>query len=359
MSSTGGPGAQTPAVSIDEALELFLLVSFPQGLPEGVDREELLQRLRAQVAADRPEWAAASEASAPPPADPPAPPPAAAAPGAYAALKDEIVRKAQLPDIPSDPEERYFHERAEEARRNREQRAEERLEAEAKQALIKELIARRSGHSASGPGQPLLLPGHRVGTAGPQSLLGVQPPALARAPSEALRIAAPAPHVAGLSTGEPEGPAPPTISGERDLDSRTLEEARRIRELLLERVKAVQVDGAEALRSQAAASAAALSVEAQPATRPAPPSRPEIGEALRSLTPDEQKRVVQSFAEARRALLKKREDLLAERRPRIGQRRGEPLALSGSSDPRAVRSGGLSFEEPRGPRPSRSRFRIE
>ena len=80
-------------------------------------------------------------------------------------------------------------------------------------------------------------------------------------------------------------------------------------------------------------------------------SGPELAKMLRELTPDEQLAVLRGFGESRRALLKRREDLLADRRPSRKADRGEPLGFS--AKPKARDDGlslQLSLEEPASPR---------
>jgi len=242
--------SDTPPVSIDEAIELFLAIAFPGGVPEGADREALVAKLRERIAADRPEWAAASAPS------PAAAPPSPAA--GYAQIKAAAIERARQAEIPSDPEERYLEQRRQEARRNRERREEEAEEAAARQRLIRNMLAEKE---AAGAGQAAAL------------------------------------HLARSQTGGPEVLPP-------DIDEETLERALRIRKLVVERLGRLRSGDVGA-----------------PSDEPRPPAPPpsswrEVAEVARDLSPDEQVRVVRGFNESKRALLKKREDLLVERRPR-------------------------------------------
>lgn len=93
-----------PAVPVDEALELFLALAFPDGLPEGIDRAALVEQMRARIAGDRPEWAAASYV---------------------------------------DPHEQYLEERRREADEHRARRQEEARVEEARAELLRRLLARK------------------------------------------------------------------------------------------------------------------------------------------------------------------------------------------------------------------------
>ncbi|MES1241368.1 MAG: hypothetical protein ABUT39_07100 [Acidobacteriota bacterium] len=93
-----------PAVPVDEALELFLALAFPNGLPEGIDRAALVEQMRTRIAGDRPEWAAASH---------------------------------------GDPHEQYLEERRREADEHRARRQEEARVEEARADLLRRLLARK------------------------------------------------------------------------------------------------------------------------------------------------------------------------------------------------------------------------
>lgn len=130
-----------PGVAIDEALELFLAAACPQGLPEGEERERLLAALREKVAADRPDWAAACPA---PESDAEAASEGAPPPG-YSQIKAEIAEQAREEAIPSDPEERFFYLRDQEAQAERERRKEEEREEQAREELRQKALARNEG----------------------------------------------------------------------------------------------------------------------------------------------------------------------------------------------------------------------
>ncbi len=125
-----------PNVSIDEALELFLALTNPNGLPEGPERDELLRTLRQKVASDRPDWAAASEQA-------PSSQSTQESPQAYAQVKAEITRQAGAEPVPEDPEERYFYERHREARQNRERHRVEERENRIREDLRRRLLAEK------------------------------------------------------------------------------------------------------------------------------------------------------------------------------------------------------------------------
>lgn len=129
---------KTPDISIDDALNLFLAVTYPNGIPEGVDKEQLMEALRQKIAKDRPQWAKADEERTPPSSSSP--------PGqSYSQVKKDIISKAQQEDIPRDPEERYLYERRKEARQNREQKKAEEREDRIQEDLRKRLIAQKKG----------------------------------------------------------------------------------------------------------------------------------------------------------------------------------------------------------------------
>lgn len=130
-----------PSVAVDEALELFLAAACPQGLPEGEERDRLLAALREKVAADRPDWAAASPAPEPsgdPAAEETPRPP-------YSQVKAEIAEQVREEAIPTDPEERLFYLRDKEAQAERERRKEEEQEEQAREALRQKALARNEG----------------------------------------------------------------------------------------------------------------------------------------------------------------------------------------------------------------------
>jgi len=294
-----------PAVSVDEALELFLALTFPNGLPEGIDREGLVEQMRARIAGDRPQWAAAGQDAAPPAAADPA--------ASYSEVKAAAARKALEPDLPSDPQERYLEERRREAEEHRVQRQEEARADKARAELLHRLLAGK--READSPVQaPAILPEPRwtvdasLRERAPQS---VQAPGIGLGP--ALQ----------LETPVPGAPARPDVGS-------------------------------------------------RPAVASLELSGPELATMLRELTPDEQLAVLRGFGASRRALLKRREDvlahrqdLLADRRPARKADRGEPLAFS---PPPKADDERLSVEAPasrrvhetdRRPAVRRERLRVE
>lgn len=123
--------AKTPAISLDEALKLYLAAVFPKGLPQGEEGERIVQALREKISQDRPDWAKASGS---------ADGNEKQEPRNYSELKARVVEQANREQIPEDPEERYFFERRKEARENREKREAEEKEAEQQEDIRKRLI---------------------------------------------------------------------------------------------------------------------------------------------------------------------------------------------------------------------------
>lgn len=147
---------KVPGVSIDEALELFLAVTCPNGLPEGEAGERLKQLLRNKIAGDRPQWAAASEATeTAAQAGAENEPTDDAAGQSYSQLKAAIAEQAQGDDIPEDPGERYFYQRHKEARENRERLKQASREEENKQKLLQQLKEKKEKIDESTLGQAL------------------------------------------------------------------------------------------------------------------------------------------------------------------------------------------------------------
>ncbi len=290
MSDAPQSSRAVPAIPVDEALELFLALTFPNGLPEGVDRARLVEQMRARVAGDRPEWAAASQAAAPP---------APVAPAAsYSEVKAAVAQKALQPDLPSDPQERYLEDRRREADEHRAQRREEARVEEARSEILRRLLARKA----------------EIDTAASEPPPQIQPePRWTVAPS----------------------PAP------REPQALTLE-----------------VEPALQLGAPVAGTLARPEIGSRPAaTAPAalPMDGPGLARALRELTPDEQLAVLRGFGESRRALLKRREDLLADRRLSRNVDRSEPLGFSARLKKDEE---GLSLEDPVSPRSRKAGDRI-
>jgi hypothetical protein len=283
-----------PAIPVDEALELFLALTFPHGLPEGVDRARLVEQMRAKVAGDRPEWAAASQAAAPP---------APAAPAAsYSEVKAAAVEKALQPDLPSDPQERYLEERRREAGEHRAQHQEEARVEEARAELIRRLLARKREADARKREEPLQIQAEPRWTVSPGPITS-DAQVLSLGLGQTFELGVP---VAGALVRPEVDPAP-----------------------------------------------------AAPPRTFLPMSGPELAKVLRELTPDEQLAVLHGFGESRRALLKRREDLLADRCPSRKADRGEPLGFSAKA---SVRKEDLllevALEKPASPRARRERLQV-
>jgi len=124
---------ETPEIPIDEALELFVAVAYPQGIPEDVDKEELFRTLREKIAKDRPDWAEKSNDTTKNEA-PPSPT------GNYKEIKEAIISKSNESEVPEDPEERYLYERKQKVLKNMEAKKAEEEENANKEALRKKII---------------------------------------------------------------------------------------------------------------------------------------------------------------------------------------------------------------------------
>jgi len=129
---------ETPEVSIDQALELFIAITYPQGIPENIDKEELFRTLKAKIAKDRPEWAAKNaetenKQETPPPQ------------GNYNEIKAAIISKSNQPDVPEDSEERYLYERKQKALVNLEAKKTEEAENAYSEELRKQIIEKNKG----------------------------------------------------------------------------------------------------------------------------------------------------------------------------------------------------------------------
>ncbi len=126
---------ETPSISIEEALRLYLSAAVPNGLPEDIDTDLLFSRLKAYIAKDRPEWAGKFEAGS----------------GlsskeiqkSYSRIKQEIIEKAMKEEVPEDTEERYLYERRKEARQNSQAKKEESRISEKQDKLVKDLVQRK------------------------------------------------------------------------------------------------------------------------------------------------------------------------------------------------------------------------
>ncbi len=128
---------EVPNISIEEALRLYLSLIYPKGLPTGVDIDQLRALLVKKIAKDRPDWdnkfrrkeeskIINTEKS-------------------YSQLKQELIQKSRESEVPSDPDEKFFYFRAQEALRNRIMRKEEEKENKKKNELIQRLINSKKG----------------------------------------------------------------------------------------------------------------------------------------------------------------------------------------------------------------------
>jgi hypothetical protein len=205
LSDAPPSGQSVPAVSVDEALELFLALTFPRGLPEGIDRDRLVEQMRAKIAGDRPEWAAASRAAAPPAPETPA--------ASYSEVKAAVAQKALQPDLPSDPQERYLEERRREADEHRAQRQEEARAEEARAELAQRIVARRPRLDPGPVTPPRLQPEPRWAVAPSPAPPGSQ--ALTLGFESALQVGAPS---AG-TLARPQVDFPPAASARTALSS--------------------------------------------------------------------------------------------------------------------------------------------
>lgn len=114
-----------PEVSIDEALELYLSIACPNGLPEGAEKDRILDMMREKISKDRPEWAEASKTTEQEEIK--------EKENRYSAIKANVIKKAAESEIPEDPEERYLYNRKLEAKENsRQKRAEEKSDSREK-----------------------------------------------------------------------------------------------------------------------------------------------------------------------------------------------------------------------------------
>ncbi|MEP1032374.1 hypothetical protein [Ekhidna sp.] len=111
-----------PEISIDEALQLYISMAFPQGMPEGEEGERILKIIKEKIASERPEWAKASGWLSDQDEDT----------GSYSQLKQRVVEDASKEDLPEDSEERYLYLRRQEAKENSEHKKIEQQEQQAK-----------------------------------------------------------------------------------------------------------------------------------------------------------------------------------------------------------------------------------
>jgi len=135
MTNSRQNNSETPSVSIEEALQLYLAAALPQGMPDDIDPELLLSRLKAYIAKDRPDWDQKflKEADLTP----------QSIQTSYSKIKDAIVQQALKDDIPTDPEELYLYERRKEARANRLAKIEEAKASEKQVALVQNILQQK------------------------------------------------------------------------------------------------------------------------------------------------------------------------------------------------------------------------
>ncbi|MEO9484721.1 MAG: hypothetical protein ABJG47_14780 [Ekhidna sp.] len=124
---------KVPEISIDEALQLYISMAFPQGLPEGEEGEQILKTIKAKIASERPEWAKASGWQS-----------ETEDPKGYSGIKQKAIEEAAEEDLPEDPEERYLYLRRQEARENSSQKRDEQREEQEKSNFRKELIENKT-----------------------------------------------------------------------------------------------------------------------------------------------------------------------------------------------------------------------
>jgi hypothetical protein len=256
---------KTPDISIDDALDLFLAVTYPNGIPEGVDKEQLMKALKQKIAKDRPEWAKAGGDSSR------ASQTGDSNPQSYSQVKEEITQKAQQEEIPEDPEERYLYERRKEARRNREQKKAEEKEDKIREDLRKRLTAQKKGTDDQTLEKALQI--RQVLEQRVHQVLQNQPPSTEEKPSNLNLSIQPAnitiPGFTSLKNLPTAAPMDNLAPGLPTWESRTGKEGAR-----------------------------------------------EFLNSIKDLDPDEKVRSFREFNRARRSKLKSREELLSSRRPK-------------------------------------------
>jgi hypothetical protein len=264
---------KTPDISIDDALNLFLAVTYPNGIPEGVDKEQLMEALRQKISKDRPQWAKADEERTPPSSSSP--------PGqSYSQVKEEIICKAQQEEVPRDPEERYLYERRKEARQNREQKKAEEKEDKIQEDMRKRLIAQKKGTHDQTLERALQI--RQVLEQRVHQVLQIQPHSTNEKPSN-ININM--------------QPANIAVTGLTPLKNQP--------------TPAIPVDNlAPALESKTGKQGAR-----------------EFLNSIKDLDPDEKVRSFQEFNRVRRSKLKSREELLSSRRPSGACKRAEALSI--------------------------------
>ena len=263
-----------PAISIDEALNLFLAVAYPNGIPKGVDKEQLLRVLREKIAADRPEWAAANKKHTQASHTTESPPHSKEG-QAYSSIKANIIEEAQKDEMPEDPEERYFYERRKEACKNREEKMAEEREDKIREDLRRQLIEKEKG----------------VDDITLERALQIRQ-VLEQRINQALQIQSESKMPLYMTAPDSGG-----LAGLRN--EQTSEEPEN--SLIL-----------ESLVSD---------------NSPRQEFDHDFFKSLKDLDSDEQIQSLKRFNQVRRARLKSREDVLNSRRPTLSSRRNEPLSM--------------------------------
>ncbi|MCP5051991.1 MAG: hypothetical protein GY940_32785 [bacterium] len=263
---------KAPDISIDEALNLFLAVTYPNGIPEGVDKEQLMDALRKQITKDRPQWTEADERNTPPSSR-------ASAPDgkSYAQVKETVIQEAQREDIPDDPEERYLYERRKEARQNREQKEADQREHQIREDLRSRLSSRKKEEGKETLEKAVLI--RRVLEQRMQKVLQTQPP--------------------------PEKEKPSRLKVKLDMPP-----------------AGIAMDGLAPLKNQPTPESIDVTVSPGNELVPdspsweAPTGKESAGEffnAIKDLDPDEKVRSFREFNQVRRGNLQTREDVLSSR----------------------------------------------
>jgi len=139
LEENGHTDKKNPNMSIDDALILYLSMIYPNGIPDGVDQNKILQLLREKIAKEHPEWdkkypkKRTDESSV------------LVGEKSYLQIKQEIIKKSQESEVPSDSDERYFYQRDLETTQNRIMRKEKKKEERKNEELIQKLIERKKG----------------------------------------------------------------------------------------------------------------------------------------------------------------------------------------------------------------------
>lgn len=270
---------EKPDISIEDALNLFLAVTYPNGIPGDVDKEQLMKILRQKIAKDRPQWAQADEeknrlAHCDPHPDR----------QSYAQVKEKITQKAQQEDIPSDPEERYLYERHKEALQNREQKKTEEREHKIREDLRQRLSARKKDDDDQTLEKAMLI---------------------RKALEQRLRRALETRGQPELEQPEKEKPGKLNVNNVNNV-SPGLQPA------------TIGMDGLAPLKYQPGPAVSVDDLAPAPPTWESIPPKEKAREffsAIKDLDPDEKVRSFREFNRARRSNLKNRDELLSPRRP--------------------------------------------